>query len=216
MIWRTSRMIDQDCQHREFKCDKGMVSEVFDAHDDAPAPSLLTAHMVWIPGSTSCPFEGQIRNCVSHTPDLSPTLPRIAHTSSHNQDPPNREYEFTAALTRRAVQIPIWWLDQGRYFGTLYDGSTGQRRLTMTGRRTLSRYQIPASVHGTAQSKLQGKLHGPTAPANATIAAVPCRRPPHHRALLPRYHERRRDQGSLHCWLLRGISLPALHQPSLK
>jgi hypothetical protein len=36
---------------------KGMKSEVFDAHDDAPAPPrVLTAHMAWIQGSTSCPF----------------------------------------------------------------------------------------------------------------------------------------------------------------
>jgi hypothetical protein len=50
---------------------EGMKSDLCDAHDDAPAPRILTAHMAWIKGPPAVHYEGQILNCSCHAPDFS-------------------------------------------------------------------------------------------------------------------------------------------------
>jgi hypothetical protein len=50
---------------------EGMKSDLCDAHDDVPAPRILTAHMAWIKGPPAVHYEGQILNCSCHAPDFS-------------------------------------------------------------------------------------------------------------------------------------------------
>jgi hypothetical protein len=61
-----------------YECDEREARGFSIAHDDAPTPRLLTAHMAWISRDHQLSLEGQIRNCSPHTPKLPSTRSQSA------------------------------------------------------------------------------------------------------------------------------------------
>ena len=136
------------------------------------------------------------------------TLPLYPPFSTYT---PFIRYESPAAIARHEVEGGCRALHQSCDPGMHFSTPLGGCFLTTIGGRAFSRYPIQAIVYGIAKGGRHPNYLKTSSNSNFK-AAVPSCRPSHHRALLPCYRQSPRDQGSLHCRILRGIRFPAVYQ----